>query len=53
MAFVAVIGYVPPVVLGEIGLAEQALTRGPKVFADDPPERDRIAGAAQQLRLSQ
>jgi cytochrome c-type biogenesis protein CcmH len=39
-------------VLGEGELAKQALTRGLAVFADDPPERDRIAAAAQRLGLS-
>jgi cytochrome c-type biogenesis protein CcmH len=40
------------VVLGEDELAKQALMRGLAVFADDPPERDRIAAAAQQLGLN-
>jgi cytochrome c-type biogenesis protein CcmH len=38
-------------VLGERELAKQALARGLKAFADDAPERDRIAAAAQQLGL--
>jgi len=41
------------VVLGESNLAKQALARGLEVFADDGPERDRIAAAAQQLGLGQ
>jgi cytochrome c-type biogenesis protein CcmH len=40
-------------VLGESELAKQALTRGLEAFADDAPQRDRIAAAAQQLGLSQ
>jgi cytochrome c-type biogenesis protein CcmH len=40
-------------VLGESNLAMQALRRSLEVFADDPPERDRIAAAAQQLGLGQ
>jgi cytochrome c-type biogenesis protein CcmH len=38
-------------VLGETELAKQALTHGLEVFADDKQQRDRIAGAAQQLGL--
>jgi cytochrome c-type biogenesis protein CcmH len=41
------------VVLGERDLARQALRRGLEVFADDAPERDRIAAAAQELGLGQ
>jgi cytochrome c-type biogenesis protein CcmH len=41
------------VVLGESNLAKQALARGLEVFADDGPERDRIAAAALQLGLGQ
>jgi len=41
------------VVLGESRLAKQALARSLEVFADDAPERDRIAAAAQQLGLRQ
>jgi cytochrome c-type biogenesis protein CcmH len=36
-------------VLGESELARQALAHGLAVFADDAPEHDRIAAAAQQL----
>jgi cytochrome c-type biogenesis protein CcmH len=41
------------IVLGESELARQALARGLAVFADDAPERDRIAAAAQQLGVGQ
>ena len=41
------------IVLGESELARQALTRGLEAFGEDPPERDRIAAAAQQLGLNQ
>jgi len=37
------------IVLGESELARQALAHGLAVFADDAPEHDRIAAAAQQL----
>jgi cytochrome c-type biogenesis protein CcmH len=37
------------VVLGDGERAKQALARGLAVFADDAPERDRIAAAAQEL----
>jgi cytochrome c-type biogenesis protein CcmH len=40
------------VVLGESELAKQALERGLAAFADDAPEHDRIAAAAQQLGVS-
>jgi cytochrome c-type biogenesis protein CcmH len=40
-------------VLGESELAKQAFARGLKVFADNAPERDRIAAAAQRLGLDQ
>ena len=40
-------------VLGESNLAKQALRRGLEVFADEAPERDRIAATAQQLGLGQ
>jgi cytochrome c-type biogenesis protein CcmH len=40
-------------VLGETELAKQALARGLDVFTEDKQERDRIAAAAQQLRLHQ
>jgi cytochrome c-type biogenesis protein CcmH len=40
-------------VLGESELAKQALARGLKAFADNAPERDRIAAAAQRLGLDQ
>jgi cytochrome c-type biogenesis protein CcmH len=39
-------------VLGEDELAKQALKRSLAVFADAPPERDRIAAAARQLGLN-
>jgi cytochrome c-type biogenesis protein CcmH len=39
-------------VLGEGELAKQALARGVAAFADDAPERDRIAAAAQELGVS-
>jgi cytochrome c-type biogenesis protein CcmH len=39
------------VVLGESELAKQALSRGLAAFADDAPERDRIAAAAQELGM--
>jgi cytochrome c-type biogenesis protein CcmH len=41
------------IVLGEGELARQALAHGLAAFADDAPERDRIAGAAQQLGVGQ
>jgi cytochrome c-type biogenesis protein CcmH len=41
------------IVLGESDLARQALAHGLAAFADDAPERDRIAGAAQQLGVGQ
>ncbi len=41
------------IVLGESDLARQALTRGLQAFGEDPPERDRIAAAAQQFGLKQ
>jgi cytochrome c-type biogenesis protein CcmH len=39
-------------VLGEGELAKQALARGLDAFADDAPERNRIAAAAQELGVS-
>jgi len=41
------------IVLGESELAKRALARGLEVFADNAPERERIAAAAQRLRLDQ
>jgi cytochrome c-type biogenesis protein CcmH len=41
------------IVLGESELAKQALARGLAAFADDMPEYDRIAAAAQQLGVAQ
>jgi cytochrome c-type biogenesis protein CcmH len=41
------------IVLGEGDLAKQALARGLAAFVDDAPERDRIAGAAQELGVFQ
>ena len=40
-------------VLGETGLAKQALDRGMEAFNDDTQQRDRIIAAAQQLGLNQ
>jgi cytochrome c-type biogenesis protein CcmH len=40
-------------VLGEGDLAKQALARSLAVFADDAPQRDRIAAAAQELGVAQ
>jgi cytochrome c-type biogenesis protein CcmH len=40
------------IVLGESDLARQALAHGLAVFADNAPEHDRIAAAAQQLGVS-
>jgi cytochrome c-type biogenesis protein CcmH len=40
------------VVLGEGELAKQALARGLAAFAEDGPERGRIAAAAQELGVS-
>jgi cytochrome c-type biogenesis protein CcmH len=39
-------------VLGESELARQALTQGLEAFGTDPPERERIVAAAQQLGLN-